>query len=82
MENRDLRKDAIDALKGVKGELKGLIVLATDEEKSAVCIGGKPTTIISMLAGAMLKDPHMLAIIHEATTLVAAKMEASLAANN
>lgn len=82
MENRDLRKDAIDALKGVKGELKGLIVLATDEEKSAVCVGGNPTTIISMLVGAMLKNPCMLAIIHEATILVATKMEASLAANN
>lgn len=82
MENRDLRKDAMDAVRGIKGDLKGLIVLATDEEKSAVCVGGNPTTIISMLVGAMLKDPYMLAIIHEATTLVAAKMEASLAANN
>lgn len=82
MENPDLRKEAMDAVRGIKGDLKGLIVLATDEEKSAVCVGGKPTTIISMLAGAMLKDPHMLAIIHEATAIVAAKITAKLVANN
>ena len=82
MENPDLRKEAMDAVRGIKGDLKGLIVLATDEEKSAVCVGGNPTTIISMLAGVMLKDPHMLAIIHEATALVAAKITAKLVANN
>lgn len=82
MENQDLRKDAIDAIKGVKGELKGLIVLATDEEKSAVCVGGKPTTLTNMLADAMLKDPYMLAIIHDAAALVAAKITAKLVANN
>lgn len=82
MENPDLRKEAMDAVRGIKGDLKGLIVLATDEEKSAVCVGGKSTTIISMLAGAMLKDLHMLAIVHEATALVAAKITAKLAANN
>lgn len=81
MENRDLRKDAIDAIKGVKGELKGLIVLATDEEKSVVCIGGKPTTLINLLAGVMMQDPKILALIHETTNAVAAKMMAGIVAS-
>lgn len=81
MENRDLRKDAIDAIKGVKGELKGLIVLATDENKSSVYIGGKPTTLISLLAGAMMQDPKILALIHEATQAATTKMMADIVAS-
>lgn len=77
MENRDLRKDAIDAIKGVKGELKGLVVLATDEDKSVVCIGGNPTTVINLLAGAMMNDPKILALIYETMNAVAAKIMAS-----
>lgn len=77
MENRDLRKDAIDAIKGVKGELKGLVVLATDEDRSVVCIGGNPTTVINLLAGAMINDPKILALIYETMNAVAAKIMAS-----
>ena len=77
MENRDLRKDAIDAIKGVKGELKGLVVLATDEDRSVVCIGGNPTTVINLLAGAMMNDPKILALIYETMNAVAAKIMAS-----
>lgn len=77
MENRDLRKDAIDAIKVVKGELKGLVVLATDEDRSVVCIGGNPTTVINLLAGAMTNDPKILALIYETMNAVAAKIMAS-----
>lgn len=81
MENPDLRKEAIDAIKSINGELKGLIVLATDENKSSVCIGGNPTTIVNLLAGAMMQDPKVLALVHEATQAIAAKMMTEIVAS-
>lgn len=78
MENRDLRKDAIDAIKDIKGELKGLIVLATDENRNVVCVGGKSTTVVNLLAGAMMQDPRILALVHDSTSAVAAEITASM----
>lgn len=74
MENPDLRKEANDAIRSIKGELRGTIVLATDCDKNTVCIGGEPKVLVNMLAGAMLHDPHVLTLMHAAMQAVAAKL--------
>lgn len=74
MENLDLRKEANDAIRGIKGELRGAIVLATDCDKNTVCIGGKPEVIVNMLAGTMLHDPNFLTLMHAAMQAVTAKL--------
>lgn len=68
-------------MKSIKGELKGLVVLATDENKTLVCIGGNPTTTVNLLAGAMVHDPKVLALVHEATQAIATKMMAEMVAS-
>lgn len=76
MENPDLRKEAIDSLRGIKEELQGLFMLATDEKKSATCIGGNRSTVVVLLASAMVQDPEILKLFKEASVLAAVKMMA------
>lgn len=78
MKNQDLKKEATDVVNEIKGDIKGIIVLATNEEKSKIFIGGKSTTIINMLAGAIVGDKQIRAIISEAISLAALEMASNL----
>ena len=78
MKNQDLKKEATDVINDVKGDIKGIIVLATNEKKSEIFIGGKSTTIINMLAGAIVGDKQIRAIISEAISLAALEMASNL----
>lgn len=78
MKNQDLKKEATDVINEVKGDIKGVIVLATNEKKSEIFIGGKSTTIINMLAGAIIGDKQIRAIVSEAVSLAALEMASKL----
>ena len=78
MKNQDLKKEATDVVNEIKGDVKGIIVLATNEKKSEIFIGGKSTTIINMLAGAIVGDKQIRAIISEAISLAALEMASNL----
>lgn len=75
MENPDLRKASIDALKSIKGELEAAVVIVTDCDKTTALAGGDTVTLINMLAGAMVKDANIFALIHTAILAAAEKME-------
>lgn len=75
MENPDLRKASLDAVRSIKGEIKGAVVILTDCDKSTVFVGGETNVLINMLAGAMLQDANILALFHAATLEAVAKME-------
>ena len=78
MKNQDLKKEATDVINEVKGDIKGVIVLATNEKKSEIFMGGKSTTIINMLAGAIVGDRQIRAIVSEAVSLAALEMASKL----
>ena len=78
MKNQDLKKEATDVINEVKGDIKGVIVLATNEKKSEIFMGGKSTTIINMLAGAFVGDRQIRAIVSEAVSLAALEMASKL----
>lgn len=78
MKNQDLKKEATDVINEVKGDIKGVIVLATNEKKSEIFIGGKSTTIVNMLAGAIIGDKQIRAIVSKAIFLAALEMASSL----
>ena len=78
MKNQDLKKEATDVINEVKGDIKGIIVLATNEKKSEIFMGGKSTTIINMLAGAIVGDRQIRAIVSEAVSLAALEMASKL----
>ena len=78
MKNQDRKKEATDVINDVKGDIKGVIVLATNEKKSEIFTGGKYTTIINMLAGAIAGDKQIRAIVSEAISLAALEMVSKL----
>ena len=78
MKNQDLKKEATDVINEVKGDIKGVIVLATNEKKSEIFMGGKSTTIINMLAGAIVGDRQIRAIVSKAVSLAALEMASKL----
>ncbi len=81
MEQRDLRKDATDALRSLKGEVKGLVLIATDKQRVVACSDGQESTIVSMLAITILNDPRFAQAVQDAIRAASIKM-AGIAENN
>lgn len=78
MEKNDLRKETIQALRRVEGEIEGVILLATNCKKTAEMIKGSHSDLVSMLAIAMIDNPELIQLIKDAFTVaLIAKMDKS-----
>lgn len=67
--NPDLRKETNQAVREVEGEVKGVILLVTDCEKTTGLVAGPQPVLVNMLAQAMMNDPSLVELIKAASAV-------------
>ena len=79
--NPDLRKEANQAIRSVEGEVKGVILFATDCDKNVGLIAGPPQVLANMLAQAMMNDSNLMELIKAASAIAMINSMRSVKAN-
>ena len=70
----DFRKEALNAIRSVENEPKGVIQIITDCRTQTSMVEGPPEILANMIANAIMKDATLFEAINNGLKIVLAKV--------